>query len=145
MHNKLCIPASGNTKWTAHIRFADMQADVCSTASGTARNSVIFNTCLLESTMAWAQAQLTSTASAAKDLGLIISVSKTEYMTENCNPSFHFKSLMTPSTMLLTSNILAPKLHQLQMTSNDTRCWHGVLFGNWKVCGKVLNYPFLRK
>ena len=44
MHNKLCIPASGNTKRTAHICFADMQADVCSTASGTARNSVIFNT-----------------------------------------------------------------------------------------------------
>ena len=44
MHNKLCIPASGNTKRTVHIRFADMQADVCSTASGTARNSVIFNT-----------------------------------------------------------------------------------------------------
>ena len=41
MHNKLCIPASGNTKRTAHIRFTDMQADVCSTASGTARNSVI--------------------------------------------------------------------------------------------------------
>ena len=30
MHNKLCIPASGNTKRTVHIRFADMQADVCS-------------------------------------------------------------------------------------------------------------------
>ena len=44
MHKKLCIPACGNTKRTAHIRFADMQADVCSTASGTARNSVIFNT-----------------------------------------------------------------------------------------------------
>ena len=35
---------------------------------------------LLESTMAWAQVQLTSTASAANDLGLIISVSKTEYI-----------------------------------------------------------------
>ena len=43
--------------------------------------------------MARAQAQLTSTASAAKDLGLIISVSKTEYVTANCNPSLHFKSL----------------------------------------------------
>ena len=47
MHNKLCIPARGNTKRTAHIRFAEMQADVCSTASGTARNSVIFNTFFL--------------------------------------------------------------------------------------------------
>ena len=44
MHDKLCIPASGNTKRTVHI--ADMQADVCSTASGTARNSVIFNACI---------------------------------------------------------------------------------------------------
>ena len=40
----------------------------------------------LESTMSHAQAQLTRTASAAKDLGLIISVPKTEYMTANCSP-----------------------------------------------------------
>ena len=41
---------------------------------------------LLESTMSQAQAQLTRTADAAKDLGLIISVPKTEYMTANCSP-----------------------------------------------------------
>ena len=41
---------------------------------------------LLESTMSQAQAQLTRTATAAKDLGLIISVPKTEYMTANCSP-----------------------------------------------------------
>jgi len=41
---------------------------------------------LLESTMLRAQEQLTRTASAAEDLGLIISVSKTEYMTANCHP-----------------------------------------------------------
>ena len=41
---------------------------------------------LLESTIPRAQAQLTSTAAAAKDLGLIISVPKTEYMTVNCHP-----------------------------------------------------------
>ena len=40
---------------------------------------------LLEFTLLWAQAQLTSTAAAAKDLGLIISVPKTEYMTVNCH------------------------------------------------------------
>ena len=40
---------------------------------------------LLEPTIPWAQAQLTSTAAAAKDLGLIISVPKTEYMTVNCH------------------------------------------------------------
>ena len=34
-----------------------------------------------------AQAQLTRTTSAAKDLGLIISVPKTEYMTANCHPT----------------------------------------------------------
>ena len=48
---------------------------------------------LLESTMARAQPQLISTASAAKDLGLIISVSKTEYMTANCNPPTFTSSL----------------------------------------------------
>jgi exonuclease III len=41
---------------------------------------------LLESTTSRAQLQLTKTAAAAKDLGLTISVSKTEYMTANCHP-----------------------------------------------------------
>ena len=44
---------------------------------------------LLEFTIPWPQAQLTSTAAAAKDLGLIISVRsvpKAEYMTLNCHP-----------------------------------------------------------
>ena len=41
---------------------------------------------LLESTIPLAQAQLTRTATAAKDLGLKISVPKTEYMTANCHP-----------------------------------------------------------
>ena len=44
------------------------------------------NIALLESTMARAHVQLTSTASAAHDLGLIISVFKKEYMTANCDP-----------------------------------------------------------
>ena len=41
---------------------------------------------LLESSISRAQAQLASTAAAAKDLGLLISVPKTEYMTANCHP-----------------------------------------------------------
>ena len=41
---------------------------------------------LLESSILRAQEQLSRTAEAAKDLGLIISVAKTEYMTINCNP-----------------------------------------------------------
>ena len=41
---------------------------------------------LLETTSSQAQAQLTRTAAAANDLGLIISSSKTEYMTSNCSP-----------------------------------------------------------
>ena len=40
MHRKLCIPASGNAKRRLHLRFAEMQADVCSTASGTAHKTV---------------------------------------------------------------------------------------------------------
>ena len=40
MHRKLCIPASGNAKRMLHLRFAEMQADVCSTASGTAHKTV---------------------------------------------------------------------------------------------------------
>ena len=41
---------------------------------------------LLESSMPRAQSQLTRTADAAADLGLIISAPKTEYMTINCQP-----------------------------------------------------------
>ena len=41
---------------------------------------------LLESSISQAQAQLTKTAEAAADLGLVISTPKTEYMTVNCNP-----------------------------------------------------------
>ena len=41
---------------------------------------------LLESTIPRAQVQLTSTAAAAKDLGLIIGVPETKYMTMNCHP-----------------------------------------------------------
>ena len=41
---------------------------------------------LLESSISRAQAQLTKTAEAVADLGLVISAPKTEYMTVNCNP-----------------------------------------------------------
>ena len=41
---------------------------------------------LLETSISRAQAQLTKTAEAAANLGLIISVPKTGYMTVNCNP-----------------------------------------------------------
>ena len=41
---------------------------------------------LLESSLPRAQAQLTRTAAAAADLGLVISAPKTEYMTANCDP-----------------------------------------------------------
>ena len=40
----------------------------------------------LESSISRAQAQLTKTAEAAANLGLVISALKTEYMTVNCNP-----------------------------------------------------------
>ena len=41
---------------------------------------------LLESSISRAQAQLTKTAEAAGNLGLVISAPKTEYMTVNCSP-----------------------------------------------------------
>ena len=54
---------------------------------------------LLESPLSQVQAQLTSTAEAAKDLGLISSVSKTEYMTANCHPQPLLQIMVNPSTM----------------------------------------------
>ena len=57
--------------------------------------------------------------------------------------------MATLSTMLLTymtyTDILAQKWHQLQVTSNGTKRWYEVFFGNWKNYGKVPNYPSLRK
>ena len=44
------------------------------------------DTALLESTALCAQEQINSTTAAAKDLGFIVNISKTEYMTVNCNP-----------------------------------------------------------
>ena len=41
---------------------------------------------LLESSVSQAQTQLTKTAEAADDLDLVISASKTEYVTVNCSP-----------------------------------------------------------
>ena len=41
---------------------------------------------LLASSISRAQAQLTKTAEAAANLGLVIGAPKTEYMTVNCNP-----------------------------------------------------------
>ena len=41
MHRKLCIPASGNAKRMLHLRFAEMQADVCSTARHIKRSKKI--------------------------------------------------------------------------------------------------------
>ena len=41
---------------------------------------------LLESSISQARTQLTKTAEAAADLGLVISAPKTEYVTVNCNP-----------------------------------------------------------
>ena len=46
---------------------------------------------LLESSISRAQAQLTKTAEAAADLGLVISAPKTAYMTVNCNPQPAFQ------------------------------------------------------
>ena len=57
---------------------------------------------LLESSLPRAQAQLTRTAAAAADLGLVISAPKTEYMTANCDSQPHLKSMIVPSIMSLT-------------------------------------------
>ena len=78
---------------------------------------------LLESTIPRAQAQLTSTAAAAKYLGLIISVPKTEYMIVNeiVTPTQHFKSMVNPSTMWQISDTLALKWRLLQATLKGAR------------------------
>ena len=56
-------------------------------------------------------------------------------------PSLHFKSMVTPSTltMLLTDFKIAAS----DLNRRKALAW--VLFGNWKDCGKVPNYPSLRK
>ena len=83
----------------------------------------------LESTIHQAQAQLTSTAAEVKDLGLIISVLKTEYMTVNCHPhptwscgnkvDYGTKDWMNEKWM--TSDTSTLKWHLLQVTLKGAR------------------------
>ena len=49
-------------------------------------------------------------------------------MTANCNPQPSLQVYGDPSTMLLTSNTLAPKWHQLQVTKTTQGVGMGVLF-----------------
>ena len=78
------------------------------------------------------EVQLTSAASAGKDLGLIINVFKTEYMTANCNPQ--------PSVQDYGGLINhATDFKKLGSKMALNGAWHGVLFANWKKCGEVPN------
>ena len=88
---------------------------------------------LLESTMSQAQAQLNMnrTATAAKELGLIISVPKTEYMTANCHPQPPLQVYGEAIKHVTDFKYLGSQMdHPLQVTVKDARHWHGVLSGN---------------
>ncbi len=70
---------------------------------------------LLKSTLPRAQVQLTRIAVAAEDVGLIISIPKTEYMTSNCDPDPTLQVYGSP-TMCQTSNTWDPWWHLAQVT-----------------------------
>ena len=71
------------------------------------------------------QAQVTSLAEAAKDIGLIIRVCKSTWQ-QTVVPSHHYKSMVNPTTIWQISTILAPKWHLLQVTLSLV-FWRGLL------------------
>ncbi|KAI8509483.1 hypothetical protein Bbelb_133310 [Branchiostoma belcheri] len=88
---------------------------------------------LLESTIPRAQEQLTKTAVAGKQLGLIISVPKTEYMAYNCNPQLPLElEKIWRSPSISTSSKL--KLF-------NTTCVTILLYGceSWVITGDMEN------
>ena len=65
---------------------------------------------LLESSISQTQVQLTSTAEAKKDLVLLISDSKTEYMTANCHPKPSLQVYGDPINHLTDFKYLGSKM-----------------------------------
>ena len=100
---------------------------------------------LLESTIPRSQAQLTSTASAEKDLGLIISVPKTEYMTVNCHPHPTLQVYGESINHVTDFRYLGSKMASAASDFKRARHWLGVLFGSWNAYGEVPNCQSLRK
>ena len=65
---------------------------------------------LLESSLSQAQATLTSTAEAAKELGLIMSVPKREYITANCRPQLSLQVYGEPINHVTDFKYLGSKM-----------------------------------
>ena len=101
---------------------------------------------LLESSISRAQAQLTKTAEAAADLGLIISAPKTEYMTVNCNPQPALQVYGDPinhvSDFRYLGSIVASGSSDLKRRKSLAWCAFWKLEQLWK---SPHTYPFQQK
>ena len=102
---------------------------------------------LLESSISRAQAQLTKTAEAAADLGLVISAPKTEYMTVNCNPQPALQVYGDPikhvSDFRYLGSMVASGSSDLQKAK--VTCLLSVHSGSWNNFGRVHTYPLQQK
>ena len=98
---------------------------------------------LLESSMPRAQSQLTRTADAAADLGLIISAPKTEYMTINCQPQPPLQVYGNPINHVTNFRYLGSMMGSSARRLEETKkLLLGQPSGNWSTYGKVLPSPF---
>ena len=95
---------------------------------------------LLESSISRAQAQLTKTAEAAADLGLV-----TKDRVYDCSLSQPFKSMEIQSTMYQILDTLVPWWHLAQVTSKGESHLLGVHSGSWNNFGRVHTYPSQQK
>ena len=100
---------------------------------------------LLESSISRAQAQLTKTAEAAANLGLVISAPKTEYMTVNCNPQPALQVYGDSINHVSDLDTLVPWCHLAQVTSKGESHLLGVHSGSWNNFGRVHTYPLQQK
>ena len=99
---------------------------------------------LLESSISRAQAQLTKTAEAAADLGLVISTPKTEYMTVNCNPQPALQVYGDPINHVSDFRYLGSMVASGATSKGESHLL-GVHSGSWNNFGRAHTYPLQQK
>ena len=102
---------------------------------------------MLESSISRAQAQLTKTAEAAADLGLVISAPKTGYITVNCNPQPALQVYGDPINHVSDFRYLGSMVASgsSDLKRRKSLALLGVHSGSWNNFGRVRTYPLQQK
>ena len=93
---------------------------------------------LPESSISRAQSQLTRTANAAADLGLVIGAPKTEYITINCCPQPPLEVYGSTINHVQDFKYLGSMMASSSGDLKRRKGLHGQLFGSWDVCVDAL-------